>query len=278
MSWINVILGIVIINTITGTSAFLVVRVFAAAAVRRGAMRAVYPYYRIVQVFYIVPGFVVCAAVGLRGKHDFGTAGAYVRIILCAAFAVWLAGLCVTLFGYIREYRSLLWLRRNDVPVVEGRCRELIRSYAPKLRVDRISIYTNFLLKSPCVIGVFRPEILLPEVDYTEEELSVILMHETAHITGRDNLVKRIALIFAVVHWFVPLASAYLRELDEWAETACDIRVCRRFFDSGVKKYFQVLYRVYIKSCNLVTSNNVRFCRSDSLRGRIERIRKWNRK
>lgn len=55
MSWINFFFFVIILNTITGTVAYLLCKLLTWIAEKAGAIRAIYPMYRLVLIFYIVP-------------------------------------------------------------------------------------------------------------------------------------------------------------------------------------------------------------------------------
>jgi len=60
-------------------------------------------------------------------------------------------------------------------------------------------------IKSPFVLGVFRPRFYLP-IGLSEQEKSYIILHEQTHIRRRDHIVKFAAYFVLCLHWFNPLA------------------------------------------------------------------------
>ena len=87
-------------------------------------------------------------------------------------------------------------------------------------------------VKSPCLIGVFKPYILVPNVGYSCEEISWILRHELTHYKYKDNLIKLICFLIRIVYWFNPLVYLLIHVMENDCELSCDQRVVKdRTFD-----------------------------------------------
>ena len=76
----------------------------------------------------------------------------------------------------------------------------------------------------PVTIGVSHPAILLPSSwrDWEEGKLAAVLAHEASHVSRRDALVQRFALIHRAIFWFSPLSWWLERHLGNLAEQASD--------------------------------------------------------
>ena len=77
----------------------------------------------------------------------------------------------------------------------------------------------------PGLVGIWRPELLLPEgfvTQLTAEETHVILAHEICHLKRRDNLTAAIHMIVEVLFWFFPLVWWIGARLIDERERACD--------------------------------------------------------
>ena len=83
-------------------------------------------------------------------------------------------------------------------------------------------------LPSPCLAGLFRPEIYLtPEAAADTATLGFVLRHELAHFRAKDQLWSLVRLVCQCVYWFDPFVwlAAALARRD--CELACDARVLR---------------------------------------------------
>lgn len=67
MNWINFFFYVIVLNSLTGTVAYLLCKLLALVAKKYNAIRIIYPLYRLVLLFYIVPlGYIY-----IRCKLDF---------------------------------------------------------------------------------------------------------------------------------------------------------------------------------------------------------------
>ena len=91
-----------------------------------------------------------------------------------------------------------------------------------------LPVYLAPDLPSPCLLGLFRPAVYLPEGDYTAAQLRHILAHEETHWRHGDHLWAWLRGACLVVHWFNPLVwwGASLSRRD--GELACDDGAIRR--------------------------------------------------
>ncbi|WHH59313.1 M56 family metallopeptidase [Petroclostridium sp. X23] len=88
------------------------------------------------------------------------------------------------------------------------------------------NIYEAGNIKSPFVLGVFKPKIYLP-IGLSGQERSYILLHEQTHIRRRDHIVKFAAYFILCLHWFNPLAWVAFLLMGVDMELSCDERVLK---------------------------------------------------
>ncbi|MDR3289013.1 MAG: M56 family metallopeptidase [Peptococcaceae bacterium] len=98
-------------------------------------------------------------------------------------------------------------------------------------------------LKTPFVIGLFRPKIYLP-AGLSDDERRYILLHERTHIRRRDHAVKMFAYLVLCVHWFNPFAWAAFWLLGADMEMSCDERVMKELGGDIKTAYSLSLVRV----------------------------------
>ena len=94
--------------------------------------------------------------------------------------------------------------------------------------VHALSLIHIYRISSPCVAGLFRPQIYLT-FGLTESEKSYILAHERQHIKNGDHIWKMLAWLIMCVHWFNAfLWPLFYRAFLSQVEDACDQRVLRQ--------------------------------------------------
>jgi len=104
-------------------------------------------------------------------------------------------------------------------------------------------IYEDTQLKTPFVLGFFRPGIYLP-AGLSGDERRYILLHEHTHIRRRDPLVKMLAYLILCLHWFNPLVWAAFILMGADMEMSCDERVLRELGGDIKNAYSLALVRV----------------------------------
>jgi beta-lactamase regulating signal transducer with metallopeptidase domain len=85
-----------------------------------------------------------------------------------------------------------------------------------------VSVYHNAKANTPMLIGFFSPSIVLPDADYTPEQLRAVLLHELTHLRRKDIHVKWLSVLACAVHWFNPIVWLTRREIDRACELSCD--------------------------------------------------------
>lgn len=99
MNWINFFFYVIVLNSLTGTVAYLLCKLLALVAKKYNAIRIIYPLYRLVLLFYIVPlgdiyirckSFVRFGAYAL-GDGFFGNPMIY-EIMQCCLL-IWFSGM-----------------------------------------------------------------------------------------------------------------------------------------------------------------------------------------
>ncbi|MFZ7102384.1 MAG: M56 family metallopeptidase [Peptococcaceae bacterium] len=100
------------------------------------------------------------------------------------------------------------------------------------------NIFAAENIKSPFVLGVFKPRIYLP-VGLSEKEKSYILLHEQTHIRRHDHIVKFVAYFILCLHWFNPLVWIAFLLMGVDMEMSCDECVLKEM-GVGTKKDYSL--------------------------------------
>ena len=102
----------------------------------------------------------------------------------------------------------------------------------------------NSLMKSPFLIGIIKPRIVLPELDFSESELKYILQHELQHYKNRDILIKTILFFVNVIYWFNPLVWILRKHYGLVSEDLCDDYVTANITNNERKVYANTILNV----------------------------------
>ncbi len=139
--------------------------------------------------------------------------------IAAIGLAVWLLGSTLMALRLLVGHARMRRLRASAVPA-EPEATALCDEIARKLNVGSPSVWRSPFLFSPCLDGLTRPAILLPED--VGKNLRETFLHELAHLARRDgvwNLLRRWA---TAAFWFQPLLWVLSRRLEAVAEEVCD--------------------------------------------------------
>ena len=149
---------------------------------------------------------------------------------------LWAAGIYVMLMLALAGYLSL----REDVAAsipLEG------------------NVYLCDSIKSPFILGMFRPRIYLTS-GMDEAARVCVLRHERAHLRRGDHLWKPLGFLLLAVYWYNPLVWAAYILFCRDMELACDERVIRDMAAEERAAYSQALLdcsrgRYWVAACPL---------------------------
>lgn len=150
-----------------------------------------------------------------------------------AAFALWQLGGELLFRRRVRR-----WVR----PMEDAELNALYQKILPE--IPHPVLMRCSAVNTPMLTRLFRPWLLLPQQDYTEEEASLIFRHELLHLRSRDLWRKLLFLAANAVHWFNPAVWLLRREAERDLERACDERVISGADLAARKAYGSVLLKV----------------------------------
>jgi len=129
-------------------------------------------------------------------------------------FSLWIVGGLMFAQNRVREYHQFK--------------RRLLETCRPaEYHSLGASYHLSKNCRTPMLVGFFRPIIILPEHEFSQDELEMILRHELMHKKRLDMPVKLLMLITTALHWFNPLVHYMSRQTAILCESACDEAVVR---------------------------------------------------
>ena len=142
-------------------------------------------------------------------------------------FVIWLLGCAFHLGKYAYSYiRFKKMLQRWGTEVEDEETLFQLHLIKEKMGVkSKIRLLHYPMSQSPMLLGFRDILIVLPELDYTEEELQLIFKHELTHYKHRDVLVNLLGIFAKSLHWFNPVVRFACRETQEAGEMYCDYDV-----------------------------------------------------
>ncbi len=144
-------------------------------------------------------------------------------------FFLWSAGSVVFLLKNIwKHHRFLAMVRRWGKEVKDPETLNLLSRIKEEMGIaGQVDLLICPCVTSPMMIGFYHPAVLLPRVNFSPHELSLVLRHELVHLKRRDLWYKCLVLLATALHWFNPLVYLMGREIDTWCEISCDAEVVK---------------------------------------------------
>lgn len=168
---------------------------------------------------------------------------------------VWMIGVLVMVIYSIVSY---IRLRRKLSVVVPLR--------------DNIFIADD--IKSPFVVGLFRPKIYLP-CNLGDKEQEYIILHEQHHIKRLDHVMKALAFLALAIHWFNPLVWVAFILASKDMEMSCDEAVIRKI-GGNVRADYSASLLTLATGRRIIAGTPLAFGEGDT-KGRINNLSKWKK-
>ena len=172
---------------------------------------------------------------------------------------LWLAaGLCFLLVHFLSflHYQTQILKKGTHVEncLILRRLHKLRKDLRIRKKIDLIT-YSGAAI--PMIIGFFRPVLVLPDYEYSQEELFFILKHELVHWKRHDLYFKLLFVIANAIHWFNPCIYIMRKEAGIDMELSCDEKVIQGTAYAVRKAYTEALLsslcRQYKKPNSLTT-------------------------
>lgn len=151
---------------------------------------------------------------------------------------LWLIGLAVGICIRMKHYIQLKKMLKKNVPVTEDYWYVLQDEACKTYNFDKVLICQNAEVHTPFVINSVRAVIVLPFLEYTEQQMHMVMDHELNHIRGKDLLWRKIALVVSWLHWYNPFVYLLIKWLNQEQEIRCDIDSCQNTEYYTAKDYF----------------------------------------
>jgi TonB family protein len=163
-------------------------------------------------------------------RSDGSGGGLLIRMLPLFLTLIWAAGAFCGLRVLLRSYnRTRRWNGRMCAALTPADRRRLEGALSgTSIPPDRVMVVEALSL--PCVSGLVRPRILVPErllPVLAPEELRALLLHEDAHRRRREPLRSAALSFCSALCFFYPLLTVIRRRLEHTTELLCDAQVLR---------------------------------------------------
>ncbi len=117
-----------------------------------------------------------------------------------------------------------------------------------ELKIKRsIPIYFTDLIKTPCIISVIKPKILIPK-DYkntvSNNEFKYIFLHELIHYNKKDLIFNWVFTLVVIIHWFNPIVWLCFFLMKKDCELCCDFVAMKHLKQNERIEYGEILIKL----------------------------------
>ena len=156
------------------------------------------------------------------------------------AWIILIGAACVLLWFGFSNIRFRKKLRAGRIEEISGGLKEMYLNMCKERKVRPVPVYFTDPVPGACLVGVFRPYIVLPVIT-APEDVKNVLTHEICHLKNRDHIWNILRMLCCAIHWFNPLVwlAASMSRTD--SELRCDDRVTEAMDEQERKDYANVL-------------------------------------
>lgn len=99
-------------------------------------------------------------------------------------------------------------------------------------------------VKTPIVFGLIKPTLYLPDTQFNDDDLPIILRHELVHFRRNDIWYKLLLVAAKTIHWFNPIVYLMFKAADKDIELACDAEVVKNKDFDYRRQYCEAILRL----------------------------------
>ena len=159
------------------------------------------------------------------------------------ACSIWIIGIIVASICYIQKqvkfYRNI---KKFKIHITEHDISSTLESQKNDLNIKRhIKLSKLDGIYSPMIVGVINPEIIIPNRNYTSNNLNYIFRHELIHYKRKDNLFKLLLTLVSIIYWFNPVIFLLRGYFLYQCELSCDELATKKFTINESKEYSLLL-------------------------------------
>jgi beta-lactamase regulating signal transducer with metallopeptidase domain len=133
---------------------------------------------------------------------------------------IWVIGASLFFLYHIISY---FVFKRKIRQYCKAVCPEILCDVLNDVNIKSVpQLFQCGKVESPMMLGFFKPAILLPDTDYSNDETAVVIRHELAHYKRGDIWYKLLLIIANAMHWFNPFVYLMTKAANRDLEYSCD--------------------------------------------------------
>ena len=156
---------------------------------------------------------------------------------------------CYGLFLYAKLKLNI----RKAEEIKDLRYMKILRSCKEKLKIrSDIKIVEGDFIKSPAIVGIIKPIILIPKgmlKNMQSRNIEFIFLHELTHFKYGDIGINILLQVIKALYFFNPIIYFAMKKINDECEIACDYRVLKHIGNEEFKNYGNALIDLSVNEC-----------------------------
>ena len=244
MNWTIKLFIAMMLTSATGMIIFIIWYWIGRFLEKMGYINIMYLLLRLVLIFWFVPMAYLTIFIENNKDGNFLFFNTDMFIYGSRVFIlIWAVVVC---YSCVRYFTNMIIAHRHVKKAFE--CELKVKTVfddictSLKIKKGRVHVMQSFELTVPICVGTVHPIVIIPDYDYTLDELQVIFVHELTHYKHKDQWFKHLTFFALCLHCFNPAIYMLKRKVSLWAEYACDTESVRVL--GSKKRYFEVICKV----------------------------------
>lgn len=144
--------------------------------------------------------------------------------------------------AWARQMKIISAYPQNSDEKTKEILERIVKESGSKTTVRIVTAQNNLV---PYVIGFCKPVIVMPDMDYSEEDLLNIFRHEWQHFLNHDQWSKMLVYMICCIMWWNPFVYLLKNQLDKTLELQCDFAILAGLSEEKRDSYYETILRIY---------------------------------
>lgn len=160
-------------------------------------------------------------------------------------YVIWLIGAIIQLSRILQSYKHF---KRtiSKLPVVkdvhvQNTLQKTLQNYNESVN---FKIVQTDMISTPMILGVLKPWIVVPQLEFSQNEWHYILSHEIAHYYHGDLWVKIIIEFLCIIYWWNPFIYLLKKQVSKVLEIHTDLTITKSMDELERIEYLECLLKI----------------------------------
>lgn len=155
---------------------------------------------------------------------------------------IWLGGAVIAMVILVISYTRLLLQVNRLEEIKDSRIEDIVAKIGREHgRKTKFRLLLKEDAGTPFVVGILKPNIVMPETEISDMEAYLILKHEMLHYYRGDTAVKILCEILKAIYWWNPFMYMLSKLVSNMQEINVDFQVSKGLSNLEQLEYTQCL-------------------------------------